>query len=74
MIKPGYRYGNHPNDFVQEELNEHDKKMIEHAQSLHYTDWTEIHEEQAETIEGYERLHSICSRLYHKEEASIGNL
>lgn len=72
MIKSNYP--NHLNDFVQEEMNEHDKKMVDKARSLHYTEWTKIHEEDAETIEGYKRLHDIATRLYHKEEARNGTL
>lgn len=72
MIKSNYP--NHPNDFVQEEMNEHDKKMFNKARLLHCTEWTKIHEEDAETVEGYKRLHNIATHLYHLEEASIGNL
>ena len=42
MIKSNYT--NHPNDFVQEEMNEHDKKMVDKARSLHYLDWSEVKE------------------------------
>lgn len=72
MIKSNYP--NHPNDFVQEKMNEHDKKMVDKARSLHYLDWSEVKECDAETVEGYQTLHRIASKLYHKEEAANGCL
>ena len=72
MIKSNYP--SHPNDFIQEEMNEHDKRMVDKARTLHYTDWMEVHEGSAETVAGFKTLRSIASHLYHIEEASIGNL
>lgn len=67
-------HSNHPDGFLQEAINEHDQKLINKARSLHYIDWMDVHEEQAQTVEGFWRLHNIASRLYHQEEASIGEL
>jgi hypothetical protein len=72
MIKSNYP--SHPNDFVQEEMNEHDKKMVDKAKELHYTDWMEVHEGDAETVVGFMALRSIASHLYHLEEAANGCL
>jgi hypothetical protein len=72
MIKSNYT--NHPNDFIQEEMNEHDKKMVDKARMLHYTDWTMVRERDAETVAGFLALRSIASHLYHLEEAANGCL
>ena len=72
MIKSNYP--NHPNDFIQKELNLHDKNLIEKAKQLHCAEWIDVNEKDAETIEGYKELHHIASKLYHKEEAMINNL
>ena len=72
MIKSNYP--SHPNDFVQEEMNEHDKRMVERANELHCFDWMEVHEGSAETIAGFKALRSIASHLYHLEEAANGCL
>jgi hypothetical protein len=72
MIKSNYP--SHPNDFVQEEMNEHDKNMVDRAKELHYTDWMEVHEGDAETVAGFKALRSIASHLYHLEEAANGCL
>lgn len=72
MIKSNYT--NHPDDFIQEEINEHDRQLINKARSLHFTDWMFVNEKAAETVEGYKELHRIASKLYHKEEAYAGEL
>jgi len=55
-------------------MNEHDKKLVEWAKSLPYTDWFEIDENKAETPEGKEELHRIASHKYHIEEYYAGIL
>jgi hypothetical protein len=72
MIKSNYP--SHPTDFVQEEMNEHDKKMVERANGLSYTDWMFVNEGDAETVAGFKALRSIASHLYHLEEAANGCL
>ena len=72
MIKSNYP--GHPADFVQEEMNEHDKKMVERANGLSYTDWMFVNEGDAETVAGFKALRSIASHLYHLEEAANGCL
>lgn len=72
MIKSNYP--NHPNDFIQKELNLHDKNIIEKAKKLRWIDWMNVKEGEAETIEGYMELHRIASKLYHKEETIANNL
>lgn len=74
MIKSNGRYCNHPGDFVQEKLNDHDRELIQKAYKLDYTNWMLVKPENAETIEGYEILNRHESHLYHVEEASIGNI
>ena len=69
-----WHHQNHPQDFVQYEMNEHDRQLVEAARKLDYTDWMMADESKAETIEGYEELHHISVRLYHMEEASCGML
>lgn len=67
-------HSNHPKEFIQQEINEHDRKLIEKANLLHYTDWMGVNEAEAETVDGFWELHHIASKLYHMEEASIGNI
>lgn len=54
--------------------NQHDLDLIEKFSQLHYTDWGEINEDAAETEEGKQVLHRICSILYHYEEYKAGML
>ena len=55
-------------------LTEKDKKLIEEAYKVPYTEWYLIDEDAAETPEGKERLHSIASSKYHTEEYHAGLL
>ena len=55
-------------------LIEKDKKLIEEAYKVPYTEWYLIDENVAETPEGKERLHSIASSKYHTEEYHAGLL
>ena len=75
MIEPdNFRKGNHPNPFLQYELNDHDREMIEKAKKLPSMDWYEVNKQGAETVEGYDELHWIECHLYHLDEASCGLL
>lgn len=55
-------------------LTEKDKKLIEEAYKVPYTEWYLIDENAAETPEGKARLHSIASSKYHTEEYHAGLL
>ena len=55
-------------------LTEKDKRLIEEAYKVPYTEWYLIDENAAETPEGKERLHSIASSKYHTEEYYAGLL
>lgn len=65
---------NHPNDFIQEEINDHDRELVKKANELGWRDWMLVHEELAQTVEGFNLLHRRASYLYHKEEAMNGEL
>ena len=67
---------NHVGDFVQEELNDNDRELIRKSYRYGYTDNYEVTKlaEHAETVEGYNWLNNRAIRLYHMEEASIGEL
>ena len=51
-------------------MTENDRKLIEKAQSMHYTEWYMADElaEQADTPEARREIHLISQRLYHTEE------
>jgi len=55
-------------------MTEKDKKLIEEAEKLSYSDWFLVREDEADTEEAREILHSIASRLYHTEEYYCGCL
>ena len=72
MIKSNHK--NHPNTFIQRELNEHDQRLIKEARKLGCTSWMLVHEDLAETVEGFIELHRIAGHLYHEEEAMNGEI
>ena len=49
-------------------MTEKDKKLIEKAWSVPYVEWYKIKEEEADTEEGREKLHTIMMVKYHQEE------
>ena len=57
-------------------MTEKDKKLIEKAEQTNYIDWYLVSkmEEEAESEEAQQLLHSISSRLYHIEEYYAGLL
>lgn len=54
--------------------NQHDLDLIEQSSWLDYTEWGTINESAAETEEGKQVLHRMCSILYHYEEYKAGML
>ena len=54
--------------------NQHDLDLIEQSSWLDYTEWGAINESEAETEEGKQVLHRMCSILYHYEEYKAGML
>jgi len=54
--------------------NQHDLDLIEQSSWLDYTEWGAINESAAETEEGKQVLHRMCSILYHYEEYKAGML
>lgn len=54
--------------------NQHDLDLIEQSSWLDYTEWRAINESAAETEEGKQVLHRMCSILYHYEEYKAGML
>lgn len=65
-----------PLRFKQKELNEHDKEFVSWIQAR---DWTYLgdatfSEDDCETEDGYNFVHSTFTKWYHKEEANIGEL
>ena len=54
--------------------NQHDLDLIEQSSWLDYTEWGAIDESAAETDEGKQVLHRMCSILYHYEEYKAGML
>ena len=54
--------------------NQHDLDLIEQSSWLDYTEWGAINESVAETEEGKQVLHRMCSILYHYEEYKAGML
>lgn len=57
-------------------MTANDKRLIEFAETLDYTEYGKIDEliMLSDTREAKERLREIEIRLYHQEEASIGNI
>lgn len=57
-------------------MTQRDKDLIERAWSVHFTEWFLIDEliDQAESEEARERLRTIRSFKYHREEFSAGCL
>lgn len=57
-------------------MTENDRTLIARARELDYTDWylAMDMEERADTEEARRVLHSIGVRLYHTEEAAVGNI
>lgn len=57
-------------------MTQRDKDLIERAWSVHFTEWFLIDEliNQAESEEAKERLRTIRSFKYHREEFSAGCL
>ena len=54
--------------------NQHDLDLIEQSSWLDYREWGAINESEAETEEGKQVLHRMCSILYHYEEYKAGML
>lgn len=59
---------------LKKTMTQHDEKLITKALDVPYTRWYEVDENEADSEPGWEMLHRIASSLYHREEASIGNL
>lgn len=57
-------------------MTQKDLQLIEEAKKLSYIDWYAVSkmEDEAETQQAKEILHSITMRLYHLEEAACGCL
>lgn len=57
-------------------MTANDKRLIEFAETLDYTEYGKIDEliMLSDTREAKERLREIEIKLYHQEEASIGNI
>lgn len=55
-------------------MTEKDKKLIEEARKVPYTEWYNIDENAADTPEAKEILHSIASSKYHTDEYYAGLL
>lgn len=57
-------------------MTANDKCLIEFAETLDYTEYGKIDEliMLSDTREAKERLREIEIRLYHQEEASVGNI
>lgn len=59
---------------LKETMTQHDEELIAKALDMPYIRWYEVDEDAADSKPGWEMLHSIASSLYHREEASIGDL
>lgn len=60
---------------LKKKLTDHDRGLIAEAEKVdNCIYWWKIDESRADSIPGREALHRMSSRLYHLEEATIGNL
>lgn len=57
-------------------MTDKDRKLIAEAERLPCARWYEVADlqEEADTNEAREHLRRIAIKLYHRDEASIGNL
>lgn len=60
---------------LKDELTDHDRELMRQADEIdNYIFWWKIDESKADSKPGWNYLHNLSVRMYHMEEASIGNL
>jgi len=60
--------------FKEGPMTDHDRLLLEEVHDCKSFSMCTVNESDAETKEGYKKIHNAIVNLYHKEEAECGML